>query len=172
MPSHLTPITWLQALWDARQFKVMQPGQRRPSSLIRLYALETGSCEGCAMELRTLAGGAFALKASGFEFVPAPGEADWLLVTGAVTRSNAGTLLAAWQSMQGRKLLVAVGACGLDGGPFTASYAVLGGVRPLSRHYQVIKGCPPSPQDVLQALGVLAEEVWASPPVPAAADSE
>lgn len=162
MSSHLTPVIWLQALWDARQFKTRLAGQRKPASLIRLYALETGSCEGCAMELKTLAGGAFALKSSGFEFVSMPGEADWLLVSGAVTRSSAGTLLEVWQAMPARKILVAMGACALNGGLFTAPYAVLGGVKSLSRHYQVIEGCPPSPQDVLQALGGLAEEVRGS----------
>lgn len=167
MSTHLTAVTWLQALWEARHFKAIQPEQRRASSLIRLYALETGSCEGCAMELKTLSGGAFALQASGFEFVTMPAQADWLLVTGAVTRSNAGTLLEIWQSMPARKLLVAIGACGLNGGPFTSSYAVLGGVQSISRHYQVVQGCPPSPQDIFQALGALAEELWSSP-LPAA----
>ncbi|QHI95829.1 hypothetical protein GT348_05840 [Aristophania vespae] len=162
MSKHSAPVTWLFAFWETRQNRPALKKRVRAPRPIRLFSLETGSCEGCAMEIASLAGGAYSLKASGFEMVSNPGEADWLLVTGAVTRSNAGALLEAWQAMADHKILVAIGACALNGGPFTAPYTSLGGVEKISRFYHPIAGCPPSPEELRQALLVLADKVSSS----------
>jgi Ni,Fe-hydrogenase III small subunit len=48
--------------------------------------------------------------------------------------------------------VVAVGRCAADGGIFSGSYAVVGGVKdvvPVDLH---IAGCPPSPTDLLKGL--------------------
>jgi NADH:ubiquinone oxidoreductase subunit B-like Fe-S oxidoreductase len=52
---------------------------------------------------------------------------------------------------------VAVGDCAFDGGLFSGSYAVVGGVSkvvPVDLH---IRGCPPSPPDLLRGLLALLE---------------
>jgi len=52
---------------------------------------------------------------------------------------------------------VAVGDCALDGGCFASSYAVVGGVSevlPVDLH---IRGCPPSPTQILKGLLALLE---------------
>nr|WP_202405359.1 hypothetical protein [Saccharibacter sp. 17.LH.SD] len=131
--------------------------KNRAGSIIRLYPIETGSCEGCAMEISALNGSTIPLEGSGFQIVKAPEEADWLLVTGAVTRSRIGALAEAWNAMPQRKSLVAIGACAQNGGPFKADYATLGGVEGLIQVYRSIPGCPPSPHEIFQALLALAE---------------
>jgi NADH:ubiquinone oxidoreductase subunit B-like Fe-S oxidoreductase len=53
--------------------------------------------------------------------------------------------------------VVAVGDCAKDGGVFSGSYAVVGGVSqvvPVDLH---ITGCPPSPNQLLQGLLALLE---------------
>jgi Ni,Fe-hydrogenase III small subunit len=53
--------------------------------------------------------------------------------------------------------VVAVGDCALDGGIFAGSYAVAGGVSavvPVDLH---IRGCPPSPAQLLEGLLALLE---------------
>jgi Ni,Fe-hydrogenase III small subunit len=53
--------------------------------------------------------------------------------------------------------VVAVGDCAVDGGIFSASYAVVGGVHavvPVDLH---IRGCPPSPTQLLKGLLALLE---------------
>jgi Ni,Fe-hydrogenase III small subunit len=55
--------------------------------------------------------------------------------------------------------VVAVGDCAADGGIFAGTYACLGGVAdvvPVDLH---IKGCPPSPTDLLTGLLALLEHV-------------
>lgn len=151
------PSTLFLAFMDAQRWRP-RPVRRKRSGVIRLYTLETGSCEGCAMEVASLKGSTIPLEGSGFEHVQAPEDADWLLVTGAVTRSSASALAQAWQAMPAGKSLVAVGACAVNGGPFQAEYATLGGLEKLSRVYRTIPGCPPSPQEIFHALVALADE--------------
>jgi len=53
--------------------------------------------------------------------------------------------------------VVAVGNCAVDGGIFAGSYAVTGGVDkvvPVDLH---IRGCPPTPTDLLKGLLALLE---------------
>ena len=55
------------------------------------------------------------------------------------------------------KWVVAVGDCARDGGLFAGSYAVVGGVSavvPVDLH---IRGCPPSPLQLLRGLLALLE---------------
>ena len=55
------------------------------------------------------------------------------------------------------KWVVAVGDCAADGGIFAGSYAVVGGVDavvPVDLH---IRGCPPTPLQLLQGLLALLE---------------
>jgi NADH:ubiquinone oxidoreductase subunit B-like Fe-S oxidoreductase len=57
------------------------------------------------------------------------------------------------------KWVVAVGDCAADGGMFAGSYAVSGGVGdvlPVDLH---IRGCPPTPTDLLKGLLALLEPV-------------
>jgi NADH:ubiquinone oxidoreductase subunit B-like Fe-S oxidoreductase len=55
------------------------------------------------------------------------------------------------------KWVVAVGTCAMDAGIFAGSYGVVGGVSavvPVDLH---IKGCPPTPLQLLQGLLALLE---------------
>jgi Ni,Fe-hydrogenase III small subunit len=57
-----------------------------------------------------------------------------------------------WLATPDPKLVVAVGDCGLDGGLFRGSYAVVGGVADVIPVDAVIPGCPPSPAALLAGL--------------------
>jgi NADH:ubiquinone oxidoreductase subunit B-like Fe-S oxidoreductase len=55
------------------------------------------------------------------------------------------------------KWVVAVGACAADGGIFAGGYAVVGGVLevvPVDLH---VRGCPPTPTQLLEGLLALLE---------------
>jgi NADH:ubiquinone oxidoreductase subunit B-like Fe-S oxidoreductase len=63
-----------------------------------------------------------------------------------------------YNAMPDPKWVVAVGDCALDGGMFGGGYACVGGVKdviPVDLH---IRGCPPSPTDLLKGLLVLVEQ--------------
>ena len=104
-----------------------------------------------------LAGAVYDLERFGLRFVASPRHADVLLVTGPVTRTMHGALVRTWQAMAEPKWVVAVGDCGIDGGVFKGSYAVSGGVDAAVPVDLVIRGCPPTPLQVLDGLRTLVE---------------
>lgn len=132
-------------------------GIRRLGHGLALYALDAGSCGGCELELRALRGVVYDLTRFGLRFVDSPRQADVLLVTGPVTRSLQAALQQAWDATPDPRLVVAIGDCAIDGGVFKGSYAIAGGVDTTLPVDLVIRGCPPSPTDVLEGLLMLLE---------------
>lgn len=127
--------------------------------MTRLFAFDSGGCDGCAMEVASLRTGIFALENAGFEFVSSPQQADWLVVTGVLTRRMVPDLYTIWQAMSGRICLVALGDCAIAGGPFGENYASQGGLASLSQTCYRLPGCPPSPTDVLAAFRTLEADI-------------
>ena len=76
-----------------------------------------------------------------------------LLVTGPVTRNME---LALQKTYRGdariRRLVVAVGACGISGGIFGTNYASRGGVDQVIPVDVYIPGCPPRPEALLHGI--------------------
>ena len=132
-------------------------GQRRLGRSLALFHVPTGGCNGCELELRLLDDVAYALRALGLRFAPSPLAADVLLATGPLCRSMAGPLARAWEAMSTPKWCVAVGDCAVDGGAFRGSYAVADGVGAAVAVDLVVRGCPPTPEQVLAALVLLLE---------------
>ncbi|EQD24891.1 MAG: hydrogenase [Nitrospirae bacterium] len=140
-------------------------GPRSPTSppgfekSLAIRHVDAGSCNGCELELTALENPYYALSARGVKFVPSPRHADVLLVTGPVTLAMKEALLRSHDAVPCPKKVLAVGDCALNGGIFRDSYAVLGGVDsvvPVDLH---LPGCPPSPDDLLEAL----ERIFRSP---------
>lgn len=131
--------------------------QRRLGRSLAIRAVNAGGCNGCELELRMLASIVYDMERLGMSIVTSPRHADVLLVTGPVTRSMHEPLVRTWQAMPDPKWVVAVGDCGIDGGVFKGSYAVSGGVDAAVAVDMVVRGCPPTPMQVLDALCALLE---------------
>ena len=131
--------------------------QRRLGRRLTLRHVDTGSCNGCELELRALHGALYDLTRYGLRFVDSPLHADVLVVTGPLTRNLRQALEQAWDATPDPKWVVAVGDCGADGGVFAGSYAVVGGVSAAVPVDLVIRGCPPTPTQLLQGLLSLFE---------------
>ena len=119
--------------------------------------VNTGSCNGCELELRALSNVFYDLERFGLRFVESPLHADVLLVTGPLTRNLKTALEQAWDATPDPKWVIAVGDCALDGGVFKGSYAVLGGTGLSVPVDLAISGCPPSPSRILSGLRALLE---------------
>lgn len=132
-------------------------GQRRLGRSLALFHVPTGGCNGCELELRLLDDTTYALAAAGLRFVPTPLAADVLLATGPVSRGMAVPLRQAWEAMPAPRWCVAVGDCAADGGVFRGSYAVADGIGAAVPVDLVVRGCPPTPAQVLAALALLVE---------------
>jgi Ni,Fe-hydrogenase III small subunit len=133
--------------------------RKRVGRSLSIREVDAGSCNGCELEIHALNNPFYDLERFGLRFVASPRHADVLLVTGPVTQNMREGLERTYAATPDPKWVVAVGDCAVDGGLFAGSYAVAGGVDavvPVDLH---IKGCPPSPVQLLQGLLALLERV-------------
>jgi Ni,Fe-hydrogenase III small subunit len=121
--------------------------------------VDAGSCNGCELEIHALSNAFYDLERFGLHFVASPRHADVLMVTGPVTKNMREALMRTYNATPDPKWVIALGACAVDGGIFAGSYACTGGVSdvvPVDLH---IRGCPPSPNEILKGLAALLEHV-------------
>ena len=126
--------------------------RRRLGRSLSIRAVDAGSCNGCELEIHALNNAFYDLERFGLRFVASPRHADVLLVTGPVTKNMREALERTHHATPDPKWVVAVGDCAVEGGVFAGSYACVGGVAsvlPVDLH---IRGCPPSPEQLLKGL--------------------
>jgi Ni,Fe-hydrogenase III small subunit len=131
---------------------VDRAARQRLGRSLSIREVDAGSCNGCELEIHALNNAFYDLERFGLRFVASPRHADVLLVTGPVTKNMREALERTYRATPDPKWVVAVGDCAVDGGIFAGSYAVVGGVDgvvPVDLH---IRGCPPSPVQLLKGL--------------------
>jgi len=124
---------------------------------LAIRQVDAGSCNGCELEIQALNNAFYDLERFGLRFVASPRHADVLLVTGPVTKNMQEALLRTWRATPDPKWVVAAGDCAADGHVFAGSYAVAGGVGSTVPVDLVIRGCPPTPTQLLQGLLTLMQ---------------
>ncbi len=129
-----------------------QAAQRKLGRSLAIRQVDAGSCNGCELEIHALNNAFYDLERFGLHFVASPRHADVLLVTGPVTRNMREALERTWRATPDPKWVVAVGDCAADGQVFADSYAVVGGVSAVIPVNLIIRGCPPTPTQLLQGL--------------------
>lgn len=119
---------------------------------LSIREVDAGSCNGCELEFHAVNNILYDLERFGIHVVASPRHADVLLVTGPVTQNMKEALQRTYDCTPDPKWVVAMGDCAFNGGCFAGSYAIAGGVKdviPVDLH---IKGCPPSPTQLLEGL--------------------
>ena len=114
--------------------------------------VDAGSCNGCELEIQALNNPYYNIEGTGIKFVASPRHADLLLVTGPVSVNMEEALKRTFDAIPDPKLVVAVGDCGACGGIFGKSYASRGAVADIIPVDHTVKGCPPPPAAILQAI--------------------
>ena len=114
--------------------------------------MDAGSCNGCELEIHALNNAFYDLERFGLRFVASPRHADVLMVTGPVTRNMREALERTWRATPDPKWVVAVGDCAAGCGVFAGSPACVGAVAKVVPVDLVIRGCPPTPTQLLQGL--------------------
>src|SRR3989338_8732022 len=122
----------------------------RGSLTIRM--VDAGSCNGCELEIQAINNPFYNCEKFGIHFVASPRHADMLLVTAPVSKNMRDALLKTYEAMPFPKLVIAIGNCAQCGGVFKDSYAILNTVNEVISINYIIKGCPPTPIDIMSGI--------------------
>lgn len=135
---------------------------------LRLRQVSAGGCNGCEVEVNVLNTIVFDLGRFGIQFVASPRHADGLLVTGPVTEAMRSALAATYEAVPSPKIVVAVGACAISGGPYVDHPEVHNGAASVVPVDLFVPGCPPHPYTILDGLLRLMGRIESSALQPAA----
>lgn len=132
-----------------RRLRVARP-KRRGSLAIR--HVDAGSSNGCEHELNATLSPVYDIARYGISFVASPRHADVLLVSGPVTRNMHQPLMTAYASMPEPRMVIGLGDCEVDELNLAANPNIVGPLENLLPVDMRIPGCPPTPQQIIDAL--------------------
>ena len=119
---------------------------------LKLRQVSAGGCNGCEADVNVLNTVVFDLGRFGIQFVASPRHADGLLITGAITQNMRLALEKTYQAVPEPKIMIAVGACAISGGPFRDHPEVLNGAMSVLPIDLFVPGRPPHPITILDGL--------------------
>ncbi len=114
----------------------------------------------CFIEFAALIGSRFDFDRFGLVPRSSPRQADLLIVAGTVTMKMAPALVRLYEQMPEPKYVIAMGACTITGGMFSAdSTTAIRGVDKLIPVDLYLPGCPPRPEAIFDAVIKLRKKV-------------
>lgn len=119
---------------------------------LKLRQVSAGGCNACEADLNVLSTVVFDLGRFGIQFVASPRHADGIVITGPVSENMRTALLNTYAAVPSPKLVIAVGACAISGGPFLDNPEVHNGCGSIVPVDLFIPGCPPHPMTILDGL--------------------
>ncbi|HOA75710.1 MAG TPA: 4Fe-4S dicluster domain-containing protein [Phycisphaerae bacterium] len=119
---------------------------------LKLRQVSAGGCNACEADLNVLSTVVYDLSRFGIQFVASPRHADGVVVTGPVTANMKQALLETYEAVPAPKIVIAVGACAISGGPYIGHPECGGGAAEWLPVDLFVPGCPPHPITILDGL--------------------
>ncbi|MGE5656679.1 MAG: photosynthetic/respiratory NAD(P)H-quinone oxidoreductase subunit K [Actinomycetota bacterium] len=114
----------------------------------------------CFIEFAALIGSRFDFDRFGLVPRSSPRQADLIITAGTITMKYAPALVRLYEQMPEPKYVIAMGACTITGGMFSAdSTTAVRGVDKLIPVDVYIPGCPPRPEAIIDAIIKLRKKI-------------
>jgi len=115
----------------------------------------------CGMEFMSVAGPKYDIARFGAEFPRfSPRQSDLLMIVGTITEKQGPALRRVFDQMAEPKWVIAFGVCASTGG-FYQNYHAMPGADQVIPVDVYIPGCPPRPEQVLDALIMMMDRIQA-----------